>query len=140
MIAPFDVNGNLPPGVYWATWQEILTRFGTNEHRKVLLVGLGIAMKLLRMAGCRTIYLDGSFVTSKEHPNDYDVAWDPAGVDLAKLDSTLKDVSNLRANQKMRFGGEFLVETSRNSMFEFFQTDRNGNRKGIVGIHLGDLP
>ena len=39
-----------------------------------------MAIDSLRRAGCRTVYIDGSFATSKEIPNDFDVCWDEEDV------------------------------------------------------------
>ncbi len=140
MIAPFDEDGYLPPGIHSATWQEICARFGTNNHRKELLIGLKSGVDSLKAAGCTAIYLDGSFVTSKQHPNDFDVCWDPTGVDIQRLDPVLLDLSSGRKRQKMKFLGEFLPDTQSSSFLLFFQGDRDGTKKGIVKIELGNLP
>lgn len=142
MIPPFNSDGNLPPGVHWATWQDFATRFGTTPHRQQLLKGLKSALDSLSKAGCRTVYLDGSFVTEKENPNDFDGCWDEKGVDLDLLDPILLNLKNKRAAQKAKYWGEFfpaLIEANDagSTYLEFFQTDRNGNLKGIVAIDLG---
>lgn len=87
------------------------------------------------------MYLDGSFVTEKHHPNDFDAAWDPAYVDPNKLDPVLLDFKYQRAAQKLKYGGEFFIATSPAAMgidyLEFFQQDRDtGLRKGILLIQL----
>ena len=92
MIPDFRRNGHLPPGIHWATWDELKERYGTNSWRQRLLTGLGAVLENLKAAGCRTIYVDGSFVTSKELPNDYDACWEEAGVDPEALDSGSADV------------------------------------------------
>jgi hypothetical protein len=51
--------------------------------------------------------LDGSFVTTKERPGDFDACWDIRFVDDAVLDPTFLDFSQGRAAQKRRFLGEF---------------------------------
>ncbi len=72
-IPALDANtGNLPPGVHSATWDEIVSRFGWNAERKRLLDGLRRAFESLHAAGCRRAYLDGSFVTEKDVPGDFD--------------------------------------------------------------------
>ena len=65
MIPQFDADGLLPPGVHWAVWDEVTARFGNTQWRRHLLEGLGMAINSLRRAGCHTVYIDGSFVTSK---------------------------------------------------------------------------
>lgn len=62
------------------------------------------------------------------------------GVDLEALDPILLDLSNHRAAQKARFGGELfpnVIEAQSGLSFsEFFQNERDTSRKGIVVIHL----
>ncbi len=150
MIPPFDpATGNLPPGVHEATWDEILARYGYTPHRLALLAGLKAALDTLRQAGYGRAYVDGSFVTAKEVPNDFDACWEMAGVDfdlLDRLDTVLLDWRNRRAGQKAKFGGErFIAESAADPWgtpyLEFFQRDRDtGDLKGIVAIDLGDLP
>jgi len=62
MIPEFDENGNLPPGIYWASWEEILNKFGYTEHRRKLIDGLHKGITALSEVGCKEIYIDGSFV------------------------------------------------------------------------------
>ena len=59
-------------------------------------------MESLRLAGCRTVYIDGSFVTNKEIPNDFDACWEEAGVAPELLDPVLLRFDAGRAEQKAR--------------------------------------
>jgi len=47
------------------------------------------ALRLLREAGCGRAYVDGSFVTAKEVPGDFDGCWEAEGVDFDLLDPRL---------------------------------------------------
>jgi hypothetical protein len=78
-----------PDGEYDVDWQELVERFGWNPRRRQLLDGLAEAVELLATAGCRRLWLNGSFVTAKEEPADFDACWDPHGVDLDVLDPVL---------------------------------------------------
>ena len=146
MIPEFDQRGDLPPGIHDARWDEIVTRYATNTRRMELTGWLLRALRSLRAAGCRTAYLDGSFVTAKEQPGDFDACWESTGVDPAHLDSELLDFSDRRAAQKARYGGElFPVEASAEpagtTFLDYFQRDRDsGAPKGIIAIALGELP
>ena len=82
-------TGYLPPGVYPTTWSEVEQFCGDNSHRRRLLGGLKQALLNLRDAGCRNVLLDGSVVSSKVLPNDYDGAWEPNGVDPDCIDEVL---------------------------------------------------
>lgn len=145
MIPPFESDGNLPPGIHLATWAEVFTTFGSTPHRARLLQGFQAATEILRAAGCRRVYLDGSFVTSKVTPNDFDALGDTTNVDLALLlqsEPCFGDFSNGRAAQKAKFLGEFFPanfrEPSCGGLFlDFFQADRQtGSPKGIVAMDL----
>lgn len=131
----------LPPGEYVASWDEVLERFGWNEKRRALLDGLAEALELLALVGCQRIWLNGSFVTAKDEPGDFDACWDTKGVDLEEIDPVFLDLTAGRAAQKNRFGGEFfpnVVEARSGIVFaEFFQNERDGSRKGIVALKLG---
>lgn len=129
-----------------AEWPEVWTVFGTTPHRRRLLLGFRRALTALKLAGCRRVYLDGSFVTSKEVPGDFDACWDHTGVDLARLDPILLTFHNGRAAQKVKFGGELfpaesIADASSASLFiEFFQIHKEtGAAKGIVAIDLERL-
>jgi hypothetical protein len=145
-IPASDADGNLPPGVHEATWEDVTARFGQTTWRTQLLAGLLAGLQSLRGAGCARAYVDGSFVTAKEHPGDFDVCWEAAGVDPALLDPALLDFSNKRAAQKQRFGGEFFIADTTAApdgtrFLDFFQIDKNtGSHKGIIALNLGDIP
>ncbi len=91
----------------------------------------------LRRAGCASIFLDGSFITAKPHPGDFDGCWDVAGVDPQKLDPVLLDVANKRAAQKAKYFGEmFAIQLPLNpGLLGFFQTEKFTDQpKGIIRI------
>lgn len=145
-IPPFSDSGNLPEGVHHATWDEIVDRFGTNERRRELLEGLRRALDSLQTAGCRRAYLDGSFVTTKDEPGDFDACWEAAGVNPDQLDPVLLTFANRRAAQKTRFGGELFpadweADPHGTRFVDYFQQDNvTGERKGIVALDLEELP
>lgn len=91
--------------------------------------------------GHRSALARGLSPDLKDEPGDFDACWDTDGVDLDVLDPVLLDLSNARAAQKVRFGGELfpnVVESGSGLVFaEFFQNERDTGRKGIVGIEIG---
>lgn len=139
-----SLTGYLPPGVHHALWGEVALRFSINGHRARLLSGLLAALQNLAGAGCRSVLLDGSFVTRKDLPEDYDGAWDPSGVDPYRIDPVLLDFTNARAAMKSKYLGELFPATATAApgvLFrDFFMKDRNGVPKGVVDIDLGSLP
>jgi hypothetical protein len=144
VIPAFDDRGVLPPGIHDATWDEIAARFGGTTHRMEQLRGLRSALQDLRDAGCDRAYLDGSFVTDKAVPNDYDLCWEMAGVTISRLTAVLRDVRPPRAAQQARYRGDILpnvIESLSGAPFvDFFQRDKAaGGVKGIVAINLKEL-
>jgi len=136
----------LPPGVHQANLDEVEAAFATNTWRRELFAGLVDALGRLRMAGCPTVFLDGSYVTGKPRPADFDACWDPSGVDLCKLDPVFLKFENGRAAQKAAFKGEFFPSSLicadvGQTFVEFFQLDRfTGDKKGIISISLSTDP
>lgn len=122
-----------------------MERFGWTERRRRQLDGLADAVDLLAAAGCQQVWLNGSFVTAKDEPGDFDACWDPAGVDIDVVDPIFLDLSpDGRRRQKDRFGGDLfpnIVEAGTGLQFaDFFQNQRDGARKGIVLLHIGGTP
>lgn len=123
----------------------MLDRFGNNTWRRHLLIGLRAALDNLKSAGCRIVYLNGSFVTNKDIPNDYDACWEEDQVDPDLLDPVLLTFNSGRAAQKAKYMGELfpasvIADVGGLSFLEFFQTDKDtGRPKGIIAIDLGDL-
>ena len=139
-----DIGGPwkvLPWGIYDATLEEIRTRYATNEKRRVLFRGLENACQALKNANCKTVYLDGSYITEKTNPGDYDVCWATHNVDPSKLDPVFLDFTNLRKNQKDKYRGEFFPANApadgSNTFMQYFQKDKaTGLKKGIIRIQL----
>lgn len=144
MLPPFNDEGNLPLGIHNATWEELEERFGTNSHRETLLRGMKKALLALKAAGCQRVYIDGSFVTDKSDPHDYDACWEMDGVDPDLLDPFLLEFDNTLF-QKAKYRGELFPVDSRDteakwSFLVHFQTDKETNHpKGIVALDLGRL-
>ena len=136
----------LPPGIHPTDLDEIGVRYATNMHRRNLFEGLLLAATNLRLAGSQAIYLDGSFVTNKPKPGDYDACFDPRGVVGSALDPVFHIFKNGRADQKAKFKGEFFPAStiegrSGMSFLNFFQNDRyTGQAKGILEIPLPNDP
>ena len=133
----------LPPGIHNATLEDIKDKFTFSSRRKRLYQGLCKATTALRKAGCTKIYLDGSFVTEKENPGDYDVCWEETGVEISKIDPVFLDFEAFRKRQKERFYGEFFpAHTFADHTYiflDFFQNDRfTGEPKGIICIDISN--
>lgn len=84
LIPDFTSDGLLPQGEYEVTLDELRqsilvvgSQQGYHPHwdsewRAVLVANLELVCKQLWQAGIKEIYIDGSFVEDKDHPNDID--------------------------------------------------------------------
>src|SRR5438093_6853491 len=75
MLPAFNQDGNLPEGIHVATEDEVFLRFATPSARRQWLGEqlrslLALAKSTEQLA---RVFLWGSFVTSKEVPNDVDI-------------------------------------------------------------------
>lgn len=145
MIPVFDDQGNLPLGIHVATWDELTARFGISPHRQKLLSGLRAALQSLKNSRCRQVYVDGSFVTSKEQPGDFDGCWNVDSVDPDKLDPVLLEFASRRAAQKAKYCGELFLanaaaDPAGTRFIDFFQLNKDGHPKGIIALDSKDLP
>lgn len=130
----------LPPGIYDASVDEIELRYATTSHRRELFEGLKNALKNLFDSGCQQIFLDGSFVTAKPKPKDFEVAWDTRFVNPNILDPVFLDFTHGTMPQKKKYLGEFfpstLTEGKSGKLFlDFFQNEKDtGVQKGIIRL------
>ena len=141
MIPSLTVVGHLPVGIHDCSLGEVRRRFGSsNETRRRLMIGLESLVRRGRWAGAKHIYVDGSFVTIKGEPGDWDgvlvmpVGWNAAG----KWAAFFTD----RQRIKKEFGGDLFVvmeddgEVLDHYVRVVFATDREGRSKGLLRIRL----
>jgi hypothetical protein len=137
-----DVGGPwkvLPPGIHDATLKEVKTQFATNPNRERLFDGFARGLAMLQNAGSQEVLLDGSFVTEKPNPGDFDCCWNVIGVDVLKLDPVFLDFVDGRAAQKKKYGGEFfpfgLGIGAADFFLNHFQKEKHtGEAKGILRV------
>lgn len=136
--------GLLPEGIHLATMQEVQERFAFNERRKKLFEGFYKGAEHLFQIGCPNLLLDGSYVTEKPEPEDYDVLWNTKGVtNISIIDPVMLDFTTdqLREAQKQKYGGEFIpnaspMKNSKDTFLNLFQTDKHtGAKKGIIRVN-----
>lgn len=144
MIPNFTNGGLLPPGIHLATIDEVKLRFAYNNARIKIFEGILSLINDLKYVGCTTIFLDGSFVTSKLIPKDADICWENNGVDLNAVQTLLPALLNpgLQAilNSKYRsdvFPARIMELSSKKFFIDFFQNCKNtGLPKGIIKIEI----
>ncbi len=145
MIPEFDeATGCLPVGEHTADWDEVEKRFGWNNGRRDILKGLRRLASALRDRGCRLFLLDGSFITAKEHPSDFDACCDYSEIDPFELmDLRLTSSGDV---MKAEYRGEvygykqIVPCDDRYTFREFFQSDQDDIPKGIVSLNLASVP
>lgn len=131
----------LPPGIHPFTLKQLRQDFVYNEQRQHVFDKLSEVIAHLKEAGCKRAFLGGSFVTGKELPKDFDLCWDPRGVDLTKVDPMLVNAGPFAKKEK--FGGDvfhWLPELTGYDHLKGFQWDRHGESKGVVSIDLSKEP
>ncbi len=140
-IPSFNENDELPDGEYVVSLEEIEIRFGcANEQKRWLMQGLKAAAANLGNANVRKLWIDGSFITDKENPNDIDGVWETnQKIDLNVLDPIF--LGNRKTMQK-KYGVDFfpdVIEAGSGLPFpEFFRTNRDKQPKGILVVRLGE--
>ncbi|WP_321324945.1 DUF6932 family protein [uncultured Parasphingorhabdus sp.] len=138
----FQNQDVLPSGIHDSTFAEFVSRYVFNEHRNWLFQGFKQACLELREAGCRQVYVGGSFVTSKMMPSDWDAIWDPANVDPARLDE-LFYIGNLEAERVLKFRGDLMLGKARDVAtcphIALFSTTRSGFPTGLIRLKLNQI-
>jgi hypothetical protein len=148
-LPDFEDSGYLPSGEWEADWDEVEERFAYNYRRREIFVGLKHVVDQLRAHGVSIVWLDGSFATDKIRPGDADVVYQ---VDPSSDDSDWADVGpSRRAHMKKyhrvdlwRFPGwqnsknttAALGASSRITIKEFFESDADGNPRGLVRLRM----
>ena len=141
MILEFNNLGNLPVGKHDITWDEFCNYFGYTEHRRKLIDGLKKGLLILKNYDCKIVYIDGSFVTDKERPNDFDACWEyNINMDVF-LDHFLLNYPEFfeenSSQMKDKYYGEFYQASA---VLNVFQKDKKTNEpKGIIRLKLAEL-
>lgn len=141
-IPMFTRDGDLPPGIHPASWQDFRSRYDFSPRRLELLANMESLLQKLHNQGGDKVYVGGSFVTTKQVPGDFDMTWRVSGEELGRLMKT-EPILTDRHMQKQTLGGE-LMATYPNSpgdgVLGFLQHSRSGKAIGVVEIDLSTLP
>lgn len=141
MIPPLK-NNVLPIGIHEATLEEIKSSFATNSKRRTIFEGLLRLIQNLKDIGCNEIYIDGSFVTSKQRPSDIDVCWMVQSnecLEKAKREyPVLFDLEPPRKKQHEKYCADVFpadFPISSGTILDYFQRDKETHKvKGIIKI------
>ncbi len=140
-LPDFNSQGDLPPGVYQATLDEVLLRFGGGTAQRQAVTARLLQIWQLANTTGRTdrLVLFGSYITAKPDPNDIDILlvmrddFDIQGCD----EPTRGLLDHTQAAE--RFGASvfwirpalLLLETLE-EFITHWQIKRDGTRRGIV--------
>lgn len=143
MVLPaFVENGNLPPGVYRVSLAQAIERFGEGSiQRRIVADRLNRIHALVKSTGkLARFVVFGSFVTSKDEPNDLDVVLlmdDDFELDAVTGEAALAfhhleaqslfGASIFWTRRSAAIGGE-------QAMIEYWQACREGGQRGIIEI------
>jgi len=137
----FNKAGTLNPGIHKMSWEKFYDYFSFSERRIELLKGLEKVVAILREIGATHIYIDGSFVTDKLDPKDWDACYDCPLSQIDKL-ADMYPFSDKKEQKKLYKGELYFAGHSpffRNrevSYLDFFQKRKENPalKKGIVEL------
>lgn len=142
MLPAFNNDGNLPEGIHLATEEEVFGRFATPSARRQWLgEQLRTLLALAKSTGqLARLFLWGSFVTSKEVPNDLDLLLVmTAEFAVEALPSHVQILFD-HVQARLRFDGDvFWTKASIDPQvlhlwLDSYQTGKDFTRRGIVEV------
>ena len=141
-IPEFRSDGFLPVGLHVASLANVTFRFGSsNRQRRRLVLRLRRWCELARAVNAKRLFVDGSFVTAKEIPNDVDAVVllpDNFRSQLnANIDAAVELEEMLLTRQPQEiFAAEDMQDW--NEWLEFFGRTREPDqrRKGLIEVKL----
>lgn len=137
----FNSTGNLHKNVELSL-EELKKHFGTNAGRLKKIETALLFFKLFSTCGCTTVYIGGSFVSTKKHPEDIDLCFDLTYIDYKQLESVFPDFFDFNKIGEIRRNLECHILYFDNNtpyFFQMLQEDRSGHLKGLVKVSLKDI-
>ncbi len=140
----FNGEGDLPEGVYQASLDEIITRFGCATTRRLQL---GSRLAHIFALAKDTNYLErfiifGSFITDKPEPNDIDILlimrndFDVCVADMRTAILFDHDHADAQLGASIFWIRPALLLEPLESFIGYWQTKRDGTRRGIVEVQI----
>ena len=143
MLPPLSDEGELPPGVHAADWQEFQSRFVTTPRRVWLSERLRSLLELAAASGkLRRVFIWGSFVTAKPAPRDLDILLIMAGdFEVDQIAAPAQAIfDSVRARLMFEADVFWARATIGDEMLglwlETYQTSRSFRKRGIVELEL----
>jgi predicted nucleotidyltransferase len=142
MLPALNHDGNLPEGIHLATEDEVFARFATPSARRQWLgEQLRSLLALAQSTGqLARVFLWGSFVTSKEIPNDLDVLLVmDTGFTVEAVPAPAQVVFD-HVQARLRFHADIFWTTAAldpqvlHLWLDTYQTGKDFTRRGIVEV------
>lgn len=144
VLPELTAEGELPPGVHIADWQEFHSRFCNSSRTRAWLSGRFRTLLELAATGgdLRRVFVWGSFVTSKPAPRDIDILLImDEDFEVARMPAPAQAVfDSVRARllfesdvfwARVSIGDEML-----SLWLETYQVSRSFRKRGIVEVKL----
>jgi hypothetical protein len=142
----FDLNGDLPVGIYRATLEEIIEYFGAETLQRQLVARrlqriYNLAMGTGQLA---RFIVFGSFITSKSAPNDVDIFMLMEDTfDVSQISGEAAVIFHNRAAQNWEGASIFWIRRmaaigGEEEALKDWQIRRDGSRRGIVEVMPND--
>jgi len=141
MIPDFDRNGNLPPGIHHATFDEVVERFGgIRSLKRQQLTGSLRKFYDFVIDFALGIYINGSYIANKLSPSDVDLVLvlpSDLQYDPSKLVRLIR-IQNHKDMYSLHLFTFFQAQHNKELQhrIRFFREDRNGNPKGIIYVEV----
>ena len=142
-IPAFEESGDLPPGIHFATLEEVLERFGGESRaRKEATAKLLRILRLTRQSGLVDRFVVfGSYVTDKAGPRDIDIVLVlKDNLDANALDPEMRLLLD-HEKADAEFGASvfwirpgLLIDETVDNFVRYWQTKRDKSFRGIVEI------
>ncbi|MFA7657914.1 MAG: hypothetical protein WCY19_00610 [Candidatus Gastranaerophilaceae bacterium] len=140
-------TGYLISGIYLMKIDDLLNHeiLGGTAKRKNLIYSLKEACEIYWSYGIYEIYVNGSFATIKEYPNDIDgyLRVDVKSESFIKLTSSgniwgqLQSIGTYKLPMWHKYKIEFYVENKYEQFHNFFTHSKDGIERGIIKLIKG---
>jgi hypothetical protein len=84
MSLNFNSQGYLHQNIN-LSYEEFIFHFGTNQRRTKQIDNALPFFRIFFRCGCQTVYIDGSFVSTRKYPEDIDLCFDLTALDIKKI-------------------------------------------------------
>lgn len=142
-LPEFREDGWLPNGHHGADWEEIVARFGgrPGSRRERLTAKLSYLWEALHAAGIPgTILLDGTYISAKPEPGDFDILLiGPANIQMRKdTEPNLASLLDASSAEERGYSLFFIPADSpaKEMLCTLWDFSKEGVAKGVVEIAL----